>query len=142
MQTPAADELSPWLKHTGWNAALTVTALTFQQLAVFKRLLDAAETDLRRVTASLDRIMQRAVATMTETDANLLFWLHSSRNESAAKRPFAAPQDAATLPRYSAYWKSLLCYMLRTAPQDSASTPTATGVQYNSILQARRAGEG
>ena len=132
---PSADELTPWLKHTGWNAALTMTTLTFQQLAAFKRLPDAAETALRCLTAAFDRIVQRAIATITETDADLLLWLHSPRNESAAKRPFAAPQDAATLPRYAAYWKSLLCYALRTAPQDSASTATATGVQYNGVQQ-------
>ena len=71
-QTPTADELSPWLKHTGWNAALTMSVLTFQQLAAFKRQPDSAETDLRRLTASFDRIVQRATATMAETDADLL----------------------------------------------------------------------
>ena len=102
-QRPTANELSPWLKHTGWNAALTVSALTFQQLTAFKRLSDTMETNLRRLIVSFDRVLQRAIATMANTDADLLLWLHSSHNESVAKRLFAALQDAASLPHYVAY---------------------------------------
>ena len=137
VQVPSADELTPWLRHTGWNTALTMTALTFQQLAALKRQSDVAETDLRRLTALFDRILLRATATMAQTDADLLLWLQSPKNESAAKRPFAALQDAPSLPRYAAYWKSLLCYTLRTAPQDGATTATVSGVVFSNRQQRK-----
>ncbi|KAI9830322.1 MAG: hypothetical protein M1826_004933 [Phylliscum demangeonii] len=97
---PRADELTSWLRLTGWNIALTVTSLSLSELAAFAAMPWPGEQQLKMVCAVFNRIVARAIATLHATDPDLLMWLLSPKNKAPKQKPFALLQDKETLPRY------------------------------------------
>ncbi|KAI9800114.1 MAG: hypothetical protein M1826_005364 [Phylliscum demangeonii] len=95
---PRADELTPWLRLTGWNIALTVTSLSLSELAAFAAMPRPGEQQLKMVCAVFNRIVARAIATLHATDPDLLMWHLSPKNKAPKQKPFALLQDKETLP--------------------------------------------
>lgn len=131
-QAPEAAELTPWLKHTEWNVALTQTTLTLAELTAYACIPDEVEEELQLVCAAFENIVEQAIATLQTIDADIRLWLASPKHESPKQMPFAPPQDPHTLVRYTACWKRFCCYMLRTAPATIVDDATVTGVAFTS----------
>jgi hypothetical protein len=137
------DEMEPWLRFTGWNAVLFRSKHSLKQTYEYRRGPDEDELGLRRLSAVWDRVLNRCLDTLAETDADILLWLKSPKNEAAAKQPFRLPQDSTTLDRYSSRWRDFLCYAFRTVPEDDLEEETETGVwfteaQRRSVQHMRR----
>ena len=131
-QKPAAVEISPWLRYTGWIAVLSASQHGLVKTYEFTRPPDVEETQLIRVLEAWDRIFTRCLDTLEAVDhKDVLKWWQSPKNEVTSQHPFELPQNNCNLIKYSRRWQSFLCYVMRTSPEDSWKDKSETGVKYN-----------
>ena len=84
-QKPAAVEISPWLRYTGWIAVLSALQHGLVKTYEFTRLPDVEETQLIRVLEAWDRIFTRCLDTLEAVDhKDVLKWWQSPKNEVAS----------------------------------------------------------
>lgn len=110
-------EMDSWLQYTKWNEVLSQSKHDMVKTHQFTREPDPNEPKLDRVLRAWSRILDRCLDTLAATDQkDALKWWASPKNEATSQRPFELPQNAKTITKYSRYWESFICYMMRTAP--------------------------
>jgi hypothetical protein len=110
-------EMDSWLQYTKWNEVLSTSQHNMVKTFQFTREPDADESELRRLLHAWRRILERSLDTLAATDhKDALKWWASPKNEAASQRPFELPQNAKSVEKYSGYWESMICYIMRTAP--------------------------
>jgi hypothetical protein len=112
-------EMDSWLLYTKWNEVLSGSQHNLAQTYHFVREPDENEPELRRLMCAWKRILERGLNTLAMTDQkDALKWWASPKNECASQRPYELPQNAKTLEKYSRYYKDMICYFIRTAPNE------------------------
>jgi hypothetical protein len=110
-------EMDSWLQYTKWNEVLSASQHNMVKTFQFTREPDADEDELRRLLHAWRRILERSLDTLAATDhKDALKWWASPKNEAASQRLFELPQNAKSVEKYSGYWESMICYIMRTAP--------------------------
>ncbi|OAF55127.1 hypothetical protein VC83_08395 [Pseudogymnoascus destructans] len=127
---PAADELDPWLRYTGWNEVLQESQVDIIQTYKYAREPEEKETKLQRLLRAWDRILERCLDTLANMDhKDVLKWWASPKNEVASQHPFELHQSVQSVHKCSAVWQRFICYMMRTATVDWEDD-TETGVEF------------
>ncbi len=128
---PPTVEVDPWLRYTGWHEVLLQSKHNLTATAAFVRMPDANEVRPVRVLHSWSQVLKHCLNTLAAVNhKDTLKWWHSPKNEIASQHPFELPQNAQTLTKYSRQWQSFLCYVMRTAPEDTWEEESETGVKY------------
>lgn len=118
-------EMDSWLQYTKWNEVFSGTKHNFIKIFQFTRMPDPDEPQLDRLIRAWNRILERCLNTLEDTDhKDVLKWWSSPQNEAASQRPFELPQNAKTIDKYSEIWIRFICYIMRTAPTESATDET------------------
>jgi hypothetical protein len=113
-----AMEIDSWLQYTKWNEVLGQSKHNLLTTSSYTHKPDT-EPELERVLRAWNRILERCLDTLANTDQkDILKWWGSPKNEAASQRPFELPQNAQTIKEYSMVWERLLCYIIRTGSTD------------------------
>jgi len=121
----SADEMDAWLRYTKWNVILSQSKHDFIKTFHFTRMPDPQEPELERLLRAWNGIVERCIDTLEATDhKDALKWWASPKNEAASQRPFELPQNTKSIAKYSDIWASFICYMMRTADQESHENET------------------
>src|SRR5579862_1137061 len=111
-------ELTPWLRHTGWMARFDGRDMKVLNdlLAERKHNVENLEK-LRLVWESTKRVIGQCwdgVVDCWNRDWKLiLYWLTSDRNTEAHTAPFSIYTARKTRERYTGYWQQFMMFVLR-----------------------------
>jgi hypothetical protein len=118
-------EMDSWLQYTKWNEVLSQSKHNLVKTFHFTRMPDTEEPELKRLLRAWKRILERCLDSLEATDhKDALKWWASPKNEAASQRPFELPQNAKSIEKYSGFFESFVCYMMRTAPTDDWTDET------------------
>lgn len=108
----AADQISPWLKETGWHTHLAGQDLEILGDVLCKLKKEATGSEGRLVTGML-RVFERCT-TDVESDASyhLLRLANSSEADRPSLKPFKLTQQTASHTRYLGYWVEFIKYVV------------------------------
>ena len=113
-------EMDSWLQYTKWNEVLSQSKHNLVKTFHFTRVPEPEEPELERLLRAWSRILERCLNTLEATDhKDALKWWASPKNEAASQRPFELPQNAKSIEKYSGFFESFICYMMRTAPTEN-----------------------
>jgi hypothetical protein len=116
---PAADELDPWLRYTGWNEVLGQSKHGIIKTHEFTHMPDPEEPKLVRLLQAWSHILKRCLNTLAATDhKDTLKWWASPKNEVASQNPFELHQNSQSVDKCSIDWQQFICYTMRTAPNE------------------------
>ncbi|KAI9654010.1 MAG: hypothetical protein M1829_001105 [Trizodia sp. TS-e1964] len=112
------DQVSPWLKMTGWIDALSDLPECLEELAALTDAPRKDEVELQMLGAIFkETVVSRCMKTVANVPHAYLTWLKSAQSTIDGPKPFSAPGDAATLPRYTNYWVQYICFLFRSLAQ-------------------------
>jgi Orsellinic acid/F9775 biosynthesis cluster protein D len=116
-------ELDSWHQFTKWNEVLSQSKHNMVKTFQYTREPNADDGDneaqLNRVLRAWRRILERAMDTLAAADQkDALKWWASPDPKAASQRPFELPQNAKSVAKYSGYWEGMICYFMRTAPEE------------------------
>jgi hypothetical protein len=118
-------EMDSWLQYTKWNEVLSQSKHNLVKTFHFTRVPEPEEPELERLLRAWSRILERCLSTLEATDhKDALKWWASPKNEAASQRPFELPQNAKSIEKYSGFFESFICYMMRTAPTENWTDET------------------
>jgi hypothetical protein len=124
-------EMDSWLQYTKWNEVLSQSKHNLVKTFHFTRVPEPEEPELERLLRAWSRILERCLSTLEATDhKDALKWWASPKNEAASQRPFELPQNAKSIEKYSGFFESFICYMMRTAPTENWTDETGQSIYF------------